>query len=1070
MITLLNSPIKEISHIVHCADIHVRLNSRHTEYRKVFENFYESVKNSPETAIVVIAGDIFHNKADLAAESVQIVSEFLNTVANIRPTILIAGNHDGLVNNKTRLDSLTPIVDAISNPNLFYLKTTGLYGFGNILFNNMSVFDQTEKYIRFDNIPSIYKNEYKHYIALFHGPIDGVTTELGYRIVNPAVMAQMFDGHHIVLCGDIHLTQNVQTYNEDYGTPFIRYPGSMIQQNHGEAIDGHGYSLWNLNDYTYIHNELINNTGYFTINVDKGNITSELTNIPEKVYLRLKLKNTIPTEAKSVVSKIKELSEVIEVAYVRDESDIAAEGSSENICKNVELENIYQVGYQNKLIEEYLSKKMGVTDKDKIDRVLELNRKANLALPKADIKNNIKWHPIRFEWSNMFSYGEDNVIDFSKMDGVYGVFGTNRLGKSSLASSILFCLFDKMERGSKGNVILNNRKSSFKCKMEFVIDDVHYFIERRGSMGRNGAVKVDVDFWRIVNGNEESLNGTERDTTNDIIRSYIGTFDDFVLTSAAFQRAKNNVSFMDMNHSERKDLLVKFIGLNIFDQLIDASNERSKELKTLLKSHKDKNYADEKANAEAQLIIASSQIKTITSEKNSLKGEIEDIANRILEESKKLIPLDDNIPTDIQLLTSRKDKTDVAIKQKEDEIKNWEILTSSRDAELKETTNDLAMVDISSLSEKHAEYKNIQKKIEGVRQQINSKKIEIKGKLEKVNRLKTHEFDPNCKYCIGNSFVKDAYLAEAELSNDRIIANRLMESLNASMEEVKKLEWTETAYDKYIKLLGKQNEIKDAINSLTRKILINKTEIEKLQSSCKSITEQISIYYKNKISVENNIVTEANISKYTTQKKSKEVEMSTKEKTYAEIVGKIHVLKTKIEMTNSIIEEIRNMEMEYDTYQTYLTAIGRDGIPYQVICDAVPHIEAEVNSILTQITDFSISFETDGKNVIPYIVDDAGGKCPLENASGFEGFISSIAIRNALVHISNLPKCNFGIIDEGWSAMDIKNMQNVTILFNMLKSQYDWMIVISHNDIIKDMVTNQIEISKNGKDSRIYFT
>jgi len=59
----------------------------------------------------------------------------------------------------------------------------------------------------------------------------------------------------------------------------------------------------------------------------------------------------------------------------------------------------------------------------------------------------------------MFAYGPDNEIDFTTWNGVIGIFGRNYSGKSSLLDILLFCLFDKTNRSSKGIDILNSKST-----------------------------------------------------------------------------------------------------------------------------------------------------------------------------------------------------------------------------------------------------------------------------------------------------------------------------------------------------------------------------------------------------------------------------------------------------------------------------------------------------------------------------------------------------------------------------------------------------------------------------------
>jgi hypothetical protein len=188
--------------------------------------------------------------------------------------------------------------------------------------------------------------------------------------------------------------------------------------------------------------------------------------------------------------------------------------------KDIVLKDLTNIEYQNKLIIDFLDKKLNTTDKLKIEDILRINRDNNSTIKKDEFARNLKWKPLRFEWDNMFKYGEGNSIDFTQMSGVYGIFGPNKSGKSSILSAIIFCLFDKFDRGFKGIHALNVQKTTFKCKLEFEISDIHYFIERKGSTTRNGNVKVDVKFWKVVNGVEEELHGTDRRDTNDLIRFY----------------------------------------------------------------------------------------------------------------------------------------------------------------------------------------------------------------------------------------------------------------------------------------------------------------------------------------------------------------------------------------------------------------------------------------------------------------------------------------------------------------------------------------------------------------------
>ena len=171
----------------------------------------------------------------------------------------------------------------------------------------------------------------------------------------------------------------------------------------------------------------------------------------------------------------------------------------------------------------------------------------------------------------------------------------------------------------------------------------------------------------------------------------------------------------------------------------------------------------------------------------------------------------------------------------------------------------------------------------------------------------------------------------------------------------------------------------------------------------------------------------------------------------------------------SNIKKVEELEGKYAAYQYYMDAIKRDGIPYELISKALPTIEGAVNDILSQIVDFSMILEMDGKNVNCYIVYDDDNVWPLELSSGMERFISSLAMRVGLINVSNLPAANFLAIDEGWGTMDSDNLNSVYNLFQYLKTQFQFTMIVSHIDSMRDAVDTLLEIKKENNFSNVSF-
>ena len=159
-------------------------------------------------------------------------------------------------------------------------------------------------------------------------------------------------------------------------------------------------------------------------------------------------------------------------------------------------------------------------------------------------------------------------------------------------------------------------------------------------------------------------------------------------------------------------------------------------------------------------------------------------------------------------------------------------------------------------------------------------------------------------------------------------------------------------------------------------------------------------------------------------------------------------------------KEAEELEAKFEAYELYINAVSRDGISYHLISETIPTIQSEVNNILAQVAEFSVLMELDGKNINGKIMYDDDRIWPLELASGMEKFITSLAIRVALMHISNLPKSNFLILDEGLSVLDSDNLPNMSMIFDLLKTKFDFIILISHLDQVRDIADTLIEIKR----------
>ena len=91
--------------IAHLSDIQIRTFKRHDEFRRHFENLYRSLRLQCVDAIVVV-GDIVHQKSNISPELMDMCVDFFKSLAAIAPLHIIPGNHDGVLNNLSRISSV----------------------------------------------------------------------------------------------------------------------------------------------------------------------------------------------------------------------------------------------------------------------------------------------------------------------------------------------------------------------------------------------------------------------------------------------------------------------------------------------------------------------------------------------------------------------------------------------------------------------------------------------------------------------------------------------------------------------------------------------------------------------------------------------------------------------------------------------------------------------------------------------------------------------------------------------------------------------------------------------------
>ena len=1044
----------------HLADTHIRNLKYHYEYRAVFEQIYDKLREE-EVDYIIHCGDLAHTKTQLSPEYFEMASHFLKNLADIAPTYIIPGNHDGNLRNSSRQDAITPIVEALEHPNLFLLKDSGEAQVGDkFTLNVLSVFDEDNWIDPTD--------EDRINIALYHGSISGVKTDLGWTMEHGENDVSIFDKFDFAFLGDIHKTNQILDLEGR-----VRYPGSTIQQNHGESNDK-GLLLWNIrdrDDFDVEHISFVNPKPFITVNLTpKGRIPSK-TKVPEGARLRLVSNNNLSLDVlkKSVdvaKSKFKPESVTFLNRASGDRTDIT------DSINNIFQENLRDSAVQKRLINDYL-KDYDPTE-EIAEKVLELNKKYSSVVEEdEEVARNINWRLKSVEWDNLFNYGEGNRINFENLNGVVGIFGKNFSGKSSIIDSLLYTLYNSTSKNNRKNLhLINQTKDDCRGKVEILVGHNVYEVERTSEkyekkLHGNTTIeaKTDIEFSKSdeVVGENISLNGLSRNDTDKNIRKMFGTMDDFLFTSMASQLG--SLMFISEGSTRRKEILAKFLDLEMFERKFRLAKEDASDLRGMLKRLEGTEYDEKIEEIQEKLTEIENETKSQEDSCREITGKIENYQINVddLNEKISAIPVEiidvDDVNKSLQtnkkerdLLSARNAKFLSNINNNEELLGKIDSFLSD-DFDIEEIKNNQSIV-----SEKQDQLNLICNDIK-----VHETKLKVKeGKSALLGEVPCGEEFSHCK------FIKDAYDALGQLDEVKKEIDDLRKSEAETSNEIKKLnpEKIEEHIQKYEKLIEKKNELNSENSSYELEIQKNETKIVGYENEIEQLEEKIVEYNNNKIAIES--LEELNFEKDNLLRaiKKEKDNLTECQNCLIELSKEHGSIEQMLKSVEDDKQELQNLREEYAAFDLFMRCMHSNGIAYDIIKKRLPIINAEVAKVLANIVDFEIFFEAEDKKLEIFIKHPRFDARPIELGSGSEKTIAAMAIRLALLNVSSLPKPDLFILDEPATALDEENMEGFIRILDMVKSYFKTVLLISHLDTLKDCADMTIEIEK--KDNYAY--
>ena len=1043
--------------IAHCADIHIRSLSRHDEYREAFEAFTEDCKRERVDHIFV-GGDIFHTKTTgISPEYIDLLTWWLTSMSRVAPVHMILGNHDGNLVNLSRQDAVSPIVDALGDPRIKLYKNSGVYpieqGINLCVF---SIFDEPG-WDRVQPVPGDIN------IACYHGPVWGCKTETDWD-VEDGLKASFFSQYDFTFLGDIHKRQFLDFRNEK---AIMAYPGTLLQQNYAEDLE-HGYLIWDIKDrntWDVSYRSIPNLMPFVTL--DWGGSVDELLTrarqFPTRSRFRVRSSIHISqADISNLTGVLKREMNATEVTFKSDYQPPTTDVITHNNFV-INRSNLRESDTLAALMKGYYAGSSG-TEFQWDDIGSQIKSYLSAVSVSDESVRGSKWSIKSLKFDNLFSYGEGNEINFESLDGVVGIFGPNRAGKSSLVGSLMYSLFNTTDRGPMKNLyVCNMRKQYCISQCVVTIDGIDYLIERQTTKVENkkGVVNAptSLNLFQIgPDGSKTDLCGEQRNDTEKTLRRLIGTAEDFLLTSLSSQGEINQ--FISYGSTKRKQMISKFLDLDIFEKMADLSNKDLNSLKSQLKILPEKDWDFEVINtneriklSDERLTLNLQRIQELNDELNLLKFELSQHSDfspvspdTVEGQRKKVQSLKDKIRTELgEIETLNVDI--VKITDKSNKISEL-----SRDNNL-----PLLKEQLKTITLLEGEVSKLQFTLDKDKRALEG----YKKSSTLLSEVPCGTSFPTCK------FISDAHASSAKIRDQEGTVYESVLNLERAVNELSALSKSDIA-DK----IDKVEKLLDMNTKLTVDLSKRQARLSVLQSSIDGNYKSLSEEEERLRCLDESLRGSENIEVISIRRKSDEC-LKTIRQIEAENLriaadnGRLSSELERLSRDRSVREDLL---LRMKSREVISTAFSRKGIPSSIVRTQIPLINAEISKILGGIVDFSVEIENDeDSDSLEIYINYGDSRRIIELGSGMEKMISSVAIRVALINVSTLPKTNIFILDEGFGALDALAVESCNRLLQSLKRYFKTVFVITHIDGIKDCADTTIEISKVEKDSKVHY-
>lgn len=1075
--------------IAHIGDIHFRGLQRHDEYRQASEKMFEQMREADVHAIFV-AGDIVHSKVqNITPELISILGWWFDELSKVAPTIVMLGNHDGLVYNPDRLDTVSPIIEGLKNPNIHFFPNTGTYpielnGY-DTHWHIYSPFDEQSG--AWDKMRSVPLAEGVLHFAGFHGAINSAVTDVDWNL-RSNINSDYFERYDFALLGDIHKYQTLDSAAPcGYGR--VVYCGSMIQQNYGELPDK-GWVLWSIKDRDTFKHEVIQiptERPYLTFDwhgdprktISRGLRRAGIDEVPEYARVRLRADANVPPSAlratQDVLKACGHRGQVKLQSLVQEETyDATAlhehfDGEAASTIDLFDLDtyhSLYNAWLDDggllpcdipKTTSEFSEEDAAKYRESMINSTIQtLRGPLDELRADNDRASNVRWSVQKIEWDNIFSYGEGNSLDLENTeDGtVIGIFGPNGIGKSTVVAVLMYTLFNTTDRGSMSNgEVLNDDSDWCEGRVLLTVNGRQLRVVRRTerserksrkSGGVSYSYKTDLKIHEKRGNLWAELTGEQRRDTDKVLREIIGSADDFQTVSLAPQGAA--LSFVESGGAGRRATLMRLLDLTMIEDLARKVKDLGTEDRTWLKRSKGSYELSAEIQAvEKETQDAETTIESLNETREQLEHELQGIQFNLDKDQHQRIDY-------LKKTLSRQEQDLVQSQERQERYMGHLAKWREKLDRVKEAMADIDIDDvsarISSLEVQQKSRRDIEQKLKDV-----NKELSAAQRLQKnIEGIPCGDQYPMCPY------LKDAFAARPQIA--RLTSEKARyEGMLSDMSELKaidaELDLLRRSHKQYVESEQEFYTISERLGETLADLDGAKKDTAKLQQQ---VDETASLIKELGDAISKGAEDDALVKKY----ESLKAQISATDSDISDTKTSIGVLNHRRQELYAKLGEARKAEERLKQWDSLQEFLSPKGVLRIVMERQLPVVNAFISRALGDTVDFSVRLHMPEDSKSLEVLLGWGDRWrSAETASGMQKLVAAIAIRTALHTVTPLPKSDLFIMDEGFGALDPDNLEGCFGMLDLYRRSYQHIMLISHLDAVKEAVDLALTVTVN---------